>query len=168
MRTLATVLAVLLAVPAFAQEMPKPGKEHELLKKMVGTWDTTMKVEGQDVKGTTVYKSDLGGFWVTSTLESEMFGQKFTGKGMDGYCPVKKKYLTIWTDSMGPSPVIMEGTYDAETKTITMTGDGPDMEGGMTKYKSITKLTDDDHFSMTMYVGDVKEPAFVIEYKRKK
>ena len=167
-KTLAVVAAVVLAVPAFAQEMPKPGKEHELLKKLEGTWDTTMNVGGKDEKGTTTYKMELGGFWLCSTMEAEMLGQKWTGKGTEGYCPIKKKYITVWTDSMGPSPVIMEGTYDADKKTMTQTGEGPDMEGKMTKYKSVTEHTDADTMKMSMYTGDAKEPMFTVTYKRKK
>ena len=39
----AAAAAVVLATPvARAQDFPKPGPEHELLKKHVGTWDLTM------------------------------------------------------------------------------------------------------------------------------
>lgn len=169
MRTFALVAAVLVAVPAFAQEMPKPGKEHEFLKKLEGTWDATMNMGGQESKGTTTYKMDLGGFWLTSTLEAEMFGQKFTGKGTEGYCPIQKKYVSIWTDNMSPSPVLMTGEYDAAKKTMTMTGEGPDMMSGkMAKYKSVTEMPDDDTMKMSMYQGDTKEPSFTVTYKRKK
>lgn len=168
MRTLAAVVAVVLAGSAFAQEQPKPGKEHDFLKKMEGKWETVMSMAGKDEKGTATYKMDLGGFWLTSTFESEMFGQKFTGKGTDGYCPVKKKYVGIWTDSMGPSPVITEGTYDADKKTMTLSGEGPGQDGKMAKYKSVTVWKDDDTFMMSMTMGDAKEPAFTVKYTRAK
>jgi hypothetical protein len=32
----------------------------------------------------------------------------------------------------------------------------------------VTEWKDDDNFVATMYMGDVKEPAFTITYKRKK
>ena len=169
MRTMLSVVAVLLAVPAFAQEVPKPGKEHDFLKKQEGTWEVTMNLGGQESKGTSTYKMELGGFWLTSTLESEVFGQKFTGKGTDGYCPIKKKYVSFWTDSMAPSPVVMEGSYDEKAKTLTMSGEGPDMmTGKMAKYKSVTEMPDADSMTMKMYTGDAKEPAFTVSYKRKK
>lgn len=168
MRVIAVVAAVLLAVPAFAQEMPKPGKEHEFLKKLEGTWDSTMNMAGQESKGTTTYKMDLGGFWLSSTMEAEMFGQKFTGKGTEGYCPVKKKYLTFWTDNMSPSPVLMAGDYDAAKKTMTQEGEGPSPDGKMVKYKSVTEFPDDDTMKFSMYQGDTKEPSFTVTYKRKK
>ena len=162
-----TVLAV-AAVPAVCQDMPKPGPEHEWLKKMEGTWDVTLKMGGADSKGSVTYKMELGGLWLSSTLESEMFGAKFTGKGMDGYDPEKKKFVSLWADSMSAAPVISEGTYDKEKKTLTMDGHGPGMDRKTTKYKSVTVYKDDNSFTMTMYMGDGKEPAFSVEYKRKK
>ena len=168
MRSFLSLVAVVFAGSAFAQDAPKPGKEHEILKSIAGDWDITMKVAGQEAKGTCTYKSDLGGFWLASTLECDMFGQKFTGKGMDGYCPIKKKYISTWMDSMGASPVIMEGDYDADKKTFTLSGDGPSPEGKMTKYKSVSEHPDANTIKMSMYIGDGKEPMFTVEYKRKK
>jgi Protein of unknown function (DUF1579) len=169
MRMIAAVLAVaVLVVPTWGQEAPKPGPEHEWLKKLEGTWENTMTAGGATEKGTTTYKMDLGGFWLSSTMESQMQGQKWTGKGMEGYCPIKKKYVTIWTDSMGPSPVILTGDYDKEKKTLTQTGDGPGMDGKVATYKSVTVFPDADSMTMTMWVGDGKEPMFSVAYKRKK
>lgn len=168
MRLFLSLVAVVLAGSAFAQEMPRPGKEHEFLKKAEGTWEVTTKMGGQESKGTATYKMELGGFWLTSTFEGEAFGAKFSGKGTEGYCPVKKKYTSTWTDSMSPSIVVMEGTYDEKTKTMTQTGEGPSMEGKMAKYKSVTEYPDADTMKFTMYMGDAKEPAFEMTYKRKK
>jgi hypothetical protein len=71
-----------------------------MLKKMEGTWEATMNVMGMDAKGTMVYKMELGGLWLTSNFEGEFGGMKFTGKGIDGYDPMKKKYVGTWVDSM--------------------------------------------------------------------
>ncbi len=168
MRT--TIAAVLVAVcgAGVAQEPTKPGPEHEWLKKHEGTWTTTMKMAGMESKGTCVYKMELGGLWLASTFEGEVLGQKFTGKGMETYDPVKKKFTSIWVDSMGTSPVLTEGTYDKDKKTLTMAGTGPGMDGAATKYKSVSEYPDDDTVNFTMYMGDAKEPAFTIVYKRKK
>ncbi|MGL4550732.1 MAG: DUF1579 domain-containing protein [Gemmataceae bacterium] len=161
------VLAALVA-PAGAQEVPKPGPEHEMLAKLAGTWDTTMKAPGMESKGTATYKMELGGIWLGGVLESELFGTKFTGKSLESYHPAKKKYVSVWVDSMSTAPVTMEGTYDEEKKTLTMAGEGPAMEGKMAKYKSVSKMPDADTLEMTMWIGDGKEPAFTIVYKRKK
>src|SRR6516165_10690511 len=126
MRTFLTTgfLAVVLAGPATAQPpVPKPGPEHEVLKKMLGTWDVTMKGGGMESKGTATYKEDLGGLWLHGAIESEIGGMKFSGRGYDTYDATKKKYIGVWMDSMTTSPMVMEGTWDAAKKTMTMVGD---------------------------------------------
>jgi hypothetical protein len=165
----AAALVVALANPAVrAQEGPKPGPEHEVLKKLVGDWDLTMKFGGMETKGKVTYKMELGGLWLTSNLESEIFGQKFQGRGLDSYDAAKKKYVAVWIDSMSTSPMTMEGTYDKATKTMTMAGEGPGMDGKPTKYKSVSVMPDDNTINFSMYIGDGKDPAFTIVYKRKK
>jgi hypothetical protein len=151
-----------------AQEFPKPGPEHEILKKLVGNWDLTMKFGGAESKGKVTYKMVLDGMWLESTLESDIFGMKFYGKGLDSYDAKKKKYVSTWFDSMSASPMVMEGTYDKEKKTLTLEGEGPGMDGKLTKQKSISVMPDDDTINFSMYMGDGKEPAFTIVYKRKK
>lgn len=168
MRMVAVLVAMALAVPAWSQEMPKPGPEHEVLQSLEGTWDTTLKAGGQESKGTVTYKMDLGGLWLAGTLESEMFGAKFVGKSLESYHPAKKKYVSVWVDSMSTAPVIMEGTYDKEKKTMTMAGEGPGMDGKPTKYRSVSKMPDKNTLEMTMWIGDGKEPMFTVTYKRKK
>jgi hypothetical protein len=168
MRRIAVVVAAVLAAHTWSQEMPKPGPEHALLKEREGTWETTMKAGGMENKGTVTYKMDLGAFWLTGAMESELFGTKFHGKSLESYHPAKKKYVSVWVDSMSTAPVVMEGNYDKETKTWTMAGEGPGMDGKMMKYKSVTKAPDADTLEMTMYIGDTKEPTFTVTYKRKK
>lgn len=164
----ALALALVVGGPVAAQEPPKPGPEHEVLKKMAGDWTLVMKFGGMESKGTVAYKMDLGELWLTGALESELFGTKFQGKSLDSYDPVTKKYVGVWVDSMATSPMFLTGDYDKATKTLTMSGNGPGMDGKPTKYKSLSKFTDDDTIDFSMYIGDVKEPSFTIVYKRKK
>ena len=57
LRGLVAVCVLIFAAPfVAAQDFPKPGPEHEMLKKWVGTWDTTMKMAGMESKGTATYK----------------------------------------------------------------------------------------------------------------
>ena len=164
----AVVTGLLFTSAANAQEGPKPGPEHALLKKMEGTWDATMKFGGMESKGVAVYKMELGGLWLACTFEGDIFGAKFTGKGLDSYDPARKKYVGVWVDSMSTAPMVMEGTHDKDKKTTTMSGEGPGMDGKATKYKSVSEMKDDNTMLFSMYMGDGKEPAFVITYKRRK
>ncbi len=160
--------AFVLAGGAVAQEAPKPGPEHEVLKKLVGDWTATMKFAGMESKGTATYKMDLGGMWLASTYEGDFAGQKFSGKGFDSYDAGKKKYVGVWMDSMITSPMTLEGTYDKAKKTMTMAGEGPGEGGKSAKFKSISEMPDDDTINFSMYMDDAKEPGFTIVYKRKK
>ncbi len=164
--TLALVIA--LAPHAVrAQEPPKPGPEHDLLKKMEGSWDIVMKAGGMEMKGTVSSKMDLGGLWLASALKCEFPGGAFEGRGMDTYDAAKKKYISVWVDSMGTQPMIMEGTYDKEKKVLTMAGDGPGPDGKPAKWKSLTKFADEKTIHFDMFVGDAKEPMFTLVYKKK-
>jgi hypothetical protein len=168
MRSLCVLAMFLVPSMVVAQEGPKPGPEHEILKKHVGEWSFTMKFGGMETKGTSSYKMDLGGLWLASSLECELFGAKFQGRGMDTYDAAKKKYIGIWVDSMGTQPLVMEGDYDAAKKSLTLVGTGPGMDGKPTTFKSVSLMPDDDTIEFTMYIGETKEPAFTVSYKRKK
>jgi len=146
--------------------MPRPGPEHKLLAAREGTWTTTMKAGGMVSKGTVTYKLELGGMWLVGSMQSELFKTKFSGRSLESYHPAKKKYVSVWVDSMSTAPVTMEGTYDKERKTMTMDGEGPAMGGKMARYRSITRMPDADTLEMTMFIGDLKEPAFTVTYTR--
>ena len=165
-------LAVVAAPAAWSQEGPKPGPEHEFLKKHVGVWDLTMKAGGFEIKGVVTYKMDLGGLWLVSEFEGEFSpGQKFSGRGLDSYDRYKKKYVSVWVDSMAASPVVSEGNYDKEGKVLSMIGEGPGEDGKPTKYKMVTEHQDKDNMVFTMFgLGpDGKETKlFAIAYKRRK
>jgi hypothetical protein len=164
--------ASLLIVPAAAaQGPPKPGPEHANLKRAEGTWEATAKSEGHESKGTMTYKMDLGGLWLVGDFKGKFMDQEFTGKGLDTYDPIKKKYISVWVDSMSTAPMIMEGTYDKDNKVLTQTGQGPGMDGKMTMYKGVLEIKDDDTMVYTMSSPgkDGKDQMMMtITYKRKK
>jgi hypothetical protein len=165
----AVALAVALAATASrAQEPARPGPEHEILKKMVGNWDMTMKLGGMESKGTVTYAMELGGLWLVGNVERDAGGEKFSGRGFDTFDAAKKKYVAVWADSMSTRPTTMEGTYDAATKTTTMTGEGPGTDGKPTKYRSVSTWKDDNTVVYNMFVGDSKDPVLTITYTRKK
>lgn len=171
--TLSRVAWFVCLVPAvaLAQEPPKPGPEHEKLKQLEGTWDAILKMGPEESKGTMTWKMDLGGLWLVSEFEGEFGGQKFTGKGLDGYDPIKKKYVGVWVDSMSTSPMIAEGTYDKDGKVQTMTGEGPGPDGKPMKHKMTTETKDKDTLLWAMFGPgpDGKEgPMMSITYKRRK
>src|SRR5437867_10740763 len=158
-------------VTALGQGGPTPGPEHDALKKLEGTWNAKLKMGDNESSGTMTYKMECGGLWLTSDFRGEFFDQKFQGRGMDGYDPEKKKYVSVWVDSMSTRPMFLEGTYDKEKKTMTMTGEAPGPDGKPAKHKMVTQMPDDAHQTFTMYIIDPdgqENKVMTIEYTRKK
>jgi hypothetical protein len=169
---LSMAMAMVVAVPAVnAQEPAKPGPEHELLKQTEGTWDAIFKGGPPDAKAVSVSKMGCGGLWLMTDFSGAIEGMPFQGHGVDGFDQDKKKYISIWVDSMTATPMIFEGTYDEKTKTMTQIADGKGPDGKPAKWKSVTKHTDKDHHVFTMAVvgpdgGD--NVMLTIEYTRRK
>jgi hypothetical protein len=145
------------------------------LQKLVGTWDAvvimtdpTGKEQKSSGKMTTAKQTE---FHTVDNFDGEFMGMPFKGHGINGYCPVKKQYYTLWTDSMVPSPLVLYGNLDEKKGELTMTGEGVGMSGKMEPYKTVTKYVDGDHISWAMYGPgpDGKEMQHLrIEYTRKK
>ena len=57
----------------------------------------------------------------------------FEGHGTETYDQAKKKYTGTWTDSMSTGLSLTESTYDAATKTMNGTMEGPDPTGQVQK-----------------------------------
>jgi hypothetical protein len=164
---------VALLVPAASAQLPspKPGPEHERLQKMEGTWEATIKTSEGESKGTMIYKMEVGGLWLVGNFKANFGGQPFQGKGLDGYDPIKKKYVSVWIDSMSPALMLFEGTFDKEGKVFTQVGEGPGMDGKLTKFKSVTKMKDNDTMVFTMSSADnngTEQTMLTITYKRQK
>ena len=176
MRTMLSFLAgglilVLGVPPAGAQPgLPKPGPEHEMLKKFEGQWDATVSFAGGESKGTAHYKLGLGGFWLQLHFKGDFGGATFEGTGLTGYDPRKKKYVSSWADSMEPGLMVMEGAFDKDGKTFTEAGEGPGMDGKLHKMKSVYNFKDKDTIVFTMYQeADGKDQQMMqITYKRAK
>ena len=152
-------------------ELPKPGPEHKKLQELEGTWDAVMDMNGQKSKCKAVYKSICGGMWMESDFEGDLGGIQFQGHGLDGYSQQKKKYVGVWVDSMSSSPMHMEGTFDAGSKRLVMTGESVGPDGSPQKFKTTTEYKDKDHFTFKMYMltpDNEEQLAFTIEYTRAK
>lgn len=162
-----------LSAPALGQEeTPKPGPEHARLKAMEGTWDAAITLaDGTTSKGQMTAKMECGGLWLVSDFQGEFGGQKFQGRGLDGYDPASKKYVAVWVDSMVTRPMSLEGTYDEAAKTLTMTGEGPGLDGKPAKFRNVTHIPDNDRQTFQIFLtgqGGQEVKLMTIEYTRRK
>ena len=135
-RTLACTFALAAALPALAQDAPPqmspeeaammaayqkagaPGPQHAALAKMAGTYDLAISswnapgAEPTASTGTATRSMALDGRVMVEDMQSEMYGQPFTGHGMHGYDNVTGKYWSTWNDSMSTGLMVSEGTCD--------------------------------------------------------
>jgi hypothetical protein len=168
-----TVLAA-LTTPLLAQEAPKPTAEHQKLMAGVGTWDAVVEMMGEDGKPTTNKGvseiTSIGGFWLVDDFKSSMGDVPFHGHGTMGYDPAKGKYVGTWIDSWSTSVMVMEGTYDAAKKAMTMSGMGQGMDGKPVMHRMVTTEKDANTRVFEMFVPgpDGKEmKVMTITYTRR-
>lgn len=173
-------LAVLLGVSSgHAGEMPefpKPEKEHEWLGQLTGEWeyDAEMYMDGQSpvkISGKEKVRP-VGGFWIISEQNSEMFGTPFTGILTLGFDASKKRFIGTWIDSMTGNPWNYEGTLDASGKVLALDTEGqcPGRPGKWSAFKEVIEIKDKDHrvFTSSMQGEDGKWTTIMrIDYRRK-
>lgn len=156
-----------------------PGPQHAMLAKSEGTWDaeTTMwMADGappEKGKGTCINKMILGGRYLQINFKGQMMGQPFEGTGTTGYDNSKKVFTNYWMDNMSTTPMMMEGTWDEATKSVTSKGrmicaaNGKEME-----MREVFKIVDDNTQVMEMYSPDMKTGKeyknMEIKYTRRK
>jgi hypothetical protein len=156
----------------------KPGPEHEILKRFVGTWEATISMAtapgapAVENKGTETNTLGCGGLWLIIDYKGDFGGKAFHGHGIQGYDQEKKKYAGVWVDPMSRSLDLSEGAYDRATKTLTSKTRSKDPQSGQVlEFTSKNVFVDDDHRYLAMHLPgpDGKEfEVFKINYKRKK
>lgn len=171
-KTVSAFVLYMLFASIGAAQIPGPTPEHAKLKRHVGTWAFELTdSENQVTKGTSETIESCGGMWYVTTMDTSMVGMPFQGKGLDGYDPEKKKYISIWVDSFTPAPMIFEGEYDRAGKVLTMICENKDpMSGLPATWRSTTEFLSDDEFRFVMYVkprGGKESIMMTVLYKRK-
>src|SRR5262245_26683781 len=91
------------------QEFPKPGKEHEFLKRFEGRWTGVTRFQSGPAGRACVGKGEdrnvLGceGLWLLVDSKGEMMGAPYHGHGMMGYDTEKKKFVVAFVDNTSTS-----------------------------------------------------------------
>jgi len=153
-----------------------PGAPHKMLASMAGSWDTKIKSwmepnkPPMESKGTCEQKMILGGRFLQQEFTGDMMGSTFIGIGVTGYDNHTKKYVSTWMDSMGTAILFFEGTASSDGKTITQESHYDDPIKGPMKWRSVTKIVNDNTHVFEMY-GTAKkgkeEKMMEITYTRK-
>lgn len=175
LRSVIVAVSISLVGIAHAQEgaWVKPSPEHERWQQLAGTWDATVRLAefgGQEAQGVSTWTVGFGGFHLVQEFQGDFGGMPFLGHGVHSYCPVKKKYITTWVDSMSASPLTTEGTLTQDNGTLVETGNGVDQGGRPEKVATTTEMLDKD--TIVFKKLRAKDGKFVemlsITYRRKK
>jgi hypothetical protein len=131
--------------PAF--QPPAPGPEHRVFQKDVGTWDAEIEIRAfgapaEKSRGVSVNRLVCNGLWLVCEFRNETTG--FEGHGLYGWDPHKKKYVGTWVDSMRTFLAPMEGTWDADRRTMTFVVDHAGPRGPM-RWRETTETVSDGH-----------------------
>ena len=146
------------AMMAGVAEMSAPGKEHEALKPMAGSFNCTTKITpapgapAMESTGTVERKWMLGNRYLAEDVKASMMGMPFEGFGITGYDKLQKFYHAYWIDTFGTGTWTMTGTADPSGKTFNFTGENFDpMSMTKKKGRSTTEVISNDKHVMKMY-----------------
>ena len=158
------------------QKLATPSEPHKQLESLAGTWTTQTKEWMEPGKppteaaGSADMKMLLGGRFLQQDFTGEMMGQPYTGMGITGYDNLRKKYVSIWLDTMSTGSFMMEGTGSADGKTITLKGQHAEPGGGHMTHRAIWKIVDNNTQTFDMYgahQGGKEMKEMEITYTRK-
>jgi hypothetical protein len=166
-------------------ELAKLNENHKILAATAGTYSYVVKMwmdpKGNPTQstGTATRKAIMDGRYVSGEYsgkfkmpgaDGKMMEMNFQGMSMDGYDNVKQKFVSGWVDNMGTGIMMMDGTYDAGTKTFTYTADYEMMPGMKSKVREVISCADKDHMKMEYYEdrGQGEAKTMEINYTRKK
>lgn len=135
-----------------------PGKEHQGLAELAGTFKATVKVfpgPGMDPiasTGTLTRKMIMNGRYLQESYSGKFGDEPFKGMGLVGYDDHKKKYTSVWIDSMSNAMMVSEGEYDPETKKVVSWSKGFDPFLGKEVYtRDVLTILSPTRQKMEMY-----------------
>ena len=171
LNSLVLLLALLsVGVAQSDAQGPPPSKEHELLKRDLGSWKAELKMwmaPGEEPQGFAAEEinSSIGEYWVVSNFKGDFGGFDFKGHGVFGYDAQKKKFVGSWVDSSNPNAMHMIGTYDKESDTLTYEtkGVGPTGEPVVGKATTVYKKDGTRVYTMYQKMGESDEMTKVME-----
>ena len=158
------------------QKYSIPGAPHRLLARMAGSWKTNTKSWFEpgkpptESKGSCEQKMILDGRFLHQAFTGDMMGALFTGVGITGYDNFKKRYVSTWMDSMSTGIFFFEGISSSDEHTIAMECRTEDPVRGSVRWRSMTRIVDDDTHLFEMYItdrSDKEQKMMEITYTRK-
>jgi hypothetical protein len=181
LKTCAAISCLLFSFTSFAQsqeDMQKwmaymtPGEMHQMLAKASGEWTATITnwmsagAEPSISTGTAVNKMIMDGRYQQSNYSASFGVMPFMGQNILGYDNIKKVFMSSWIDNMGTGVMLMQGTYDAATKTISLSGSSLNpITGQDQSMRETLQLIDDNTQLMQMFTTENGKEFKTMEIK---
>jgi len=158
------LIACLLAPCVGAQEPPPgrmdmqemmqrmaPGEGHKVLQRMVGKWNTTMKLWSAaaptapptESTGVSESRMILGGRFVLEEASGSVMRMPMQRMSILGYDNFTKNYTLIFYSNLETSTNIASGTLDADGRTLTLRGEFVEPQGKY-GFRNVVRLQSDD------------------------
>ena len=140
-----------------------PGKNHEALEPMEGSFDVKVSswmdagAKAMASTGRSESRMIFGGRYLESRFNGTFMNQPFDGIGHMGYDNVKKVYVSTWLDSMSTMIMTSTGKATAAGKTMTFDGECADPMTGKTQpFRNVVTIDGPNKHVMEMWGPDKK------------
>ena len=135
------------------REFPKPGPEHQKLRRLTGAWAAriTRYRPGEpplESTGEFLARMDIGGYFLCREVNFGMQG--FQGRALTSYDAFQRAYIGTWVDSMSPIIHRTRAQFDDEG-TYCETSEGPDADGMLVRHRLTTEILGPNQMLFRMY-----------------
>jgi hypothetical protein len=154
-----------------------PAKEHKLLDRMAGRWETVStywKAPGAppvESKGTAERKWILDGRFMMEELDGGVLVMPFRGVGLYGFDAFEKKYTSAWLDTTSTAICTYLGVYDEKKDLVDFVGDyGDPWTGEKKRIRGVTRFMGHDKHALELYLpkeGGGEHKLLEIVYTRR-
>ncbi len=135
-------------------DMPKPAREHEWLRRLVGEWTYEGEMKIGDMEhsssGTETIRA-LGDLWTIGEMSGQMPGSDTVSKSVItlGYDLTKKKFVGSFVSDMMDSMWTYEGTLKGDVLTLDTVGMSFKGDGSTAPYQDIVEIRSDDEYVLS-------------------
>jgi hypothetical protein len=159
-----------------AEKVGAPGRVHDRLNRLAGTWDVEVryKLGGEEHKGTATCEANriLDGRFLQQEYKSRFQDKSFHVMQLLGYDNARKKTIEIMMDTMSTGVLHNEGSISDDGKVITNVGESVDQKSGKPyKLRTVTTIVDGDHFTLAWFrtdPGDMEQNIVTMSHTRRK
>lgn len=161
-----------------AKKFTEPGKNHEVLKRYLGKWNTEVRFHmgGKAMppeKGTAEWKWLVDGRWLHGTLTGTMMGRPITTHSFLGYDNMKMSFVETRVSSVDTAMPHSEGDLTPDGKAMISYGTLDEYFTGehdkMVRY--VWRFVSDDQIKLEVHdlpIGEEHTQVISIVYNRQK